>query len=208
MGAADQYEQDQLTLHPSGQRKGQRKFFWSTLHRWMPEAREKISAAAALLSLCAIGLSFWTLHTTLHQNKAANAVSVAATFSTLRSHYHAVDADLPTNYRKEDARYQQDSEDWRRVKRYWDISFDEWFVSNELHADGEVRDLWKDFYAEAIGLSLRLPAMRAVYCDLDYRTGDQTTIRHRFHVAIAEEFTSLQLGISLCPVPRPNKAHI
>src|SRR6267143_5074722 len=149
MGASD--EQDKLAtpaaeLAPTEQRTG----IFSTLHGWMPDARDKIAAAAALLSLCAIGLSFWTLHTTLHQNKAANAVSVASTFSALRSHYHAVDADLPTTYRREDMRYRQDSEDWRKVKRYWDISFDEWFVSNELHADGDVRDLWRDFYAEAI----------------------------------------------------------
>jgi len=171
---------------------------WLTfLHRLVPETRDTIAYFAILLSATAVTI-------TVLQNKATNAVAVATTFSALRTHYHTVDADLPDNYTIDEVRYQPNSKPWRKVSRYWDTAFDEWFVSNQLHA-GNIQDLWKDFYAEAIGLSLRYPAMRAVYCDMDYGDRGQTTARQKFHAAITEVFASMQPGTALCPVPKPKE---
>jgi hypothetical protein len=156
--------------------------------------------AAEIFAGCAFVVSSISLWITIHQNNAVDAIAVASTFSTLRARYHEVDAKLPTDYTSPNVRYAPKSKSWEEVRRYWDTAFDEWFVSTQLKG---VDDLWTKFYAEAIGLSLRYPAMRAVYCDLGYGGQNQTTMRREFHAAIREVFASIEPGTALCPVQEP-----
>jgi hypothetical protein len=189
------HEQEKLGVPAEPQASKPRNAVASWVQRHLPEGRDKVATLAILLSL-------WALYNTYNQNKAANAVSVASTFSSLRARYHDVDAKLPKDYMR-DIRYRSGTEAARIVGRYWDNTFDEWFVATKLN-DGGVVDLWKDYYAEAVGQSLGYPAMRAVYCDLEYAGRNRTKTRREFHAALLKEFAMIAPGMALCPVPEPN----
>ena len=56
-----------------------------------------------------------------------------------------------------------DTANWEHLKRYWRLSFDEWFSSMEL---GLAEDLWTDYYSHAIFNSLQRSEYQMVFCSM------------------------------------------
>jgi hypothetical protein len=96
-------------------------------------------------------------------NKANQRLAAAQVFLTLRQQWVEVAGQLPERYRDPAFRATEDA-DVQRIRRYWYLDFDEWFLTVKLDSS-DFGELWDSYFKKAIVGALRMPALRAGGCD-------------------------------------------
>jgi hypothetical protein len=140
----------------------------------------KTPIVLAVLALIFSGISTYFSLTAIHVNQDS---ARAQLFSNFQQQYSAIAAQFPTKHFDQDWIPETGTEDWLRLKRYWDLCYVEWYATRRLQPALYGR-LWNDFYAQAIGDALEYPSLRSVLIDLMVQQQDKSPQKHDFFEAL------------------------
>jgi len=118
--------------------------------------------------------------------------ATSTVYLTMRDRYFEVWNLLPDHY--EDLDVKRNDNNWKLFKRYWYVSFDEWYVTRKN--PGAFHDLWPGYYEHAYLRSLDKKSMRASLCIL--REDEFKTGVNREFVTTLEELYTCERGRRLC----------
>jgi hypothetical protein len=149
-----------------------------------------ISTAALAVSIISAYLSLSALHV---NEKAARA----QLFSNFQQQYAVIASQFPPNIFDPNWHPAVGSEDWWKLKRYWDLCYVEWYATQRLHPE-LYGPLWKTFYAEVIGDALDYSSLRGVLIDLMRRQQpDKAPHKNLFYEELRTR--AKEKGLSLQP---------
>lgn len=131
----------------------------------MSLSRNRLGIVSILIATAALvvsGLSTYSSLTALQVNKKA---ARAQLFSNFQQQYAGVASQFPSKLSDPNWRPERDSEDWWKLKRYWDLCYVEWYATQRLHPE-LYGPLWDTFYSHVIGDALDYRSLRGVLVDL------------------------------------------
>jgi hypothetical protein len=147
------------------------------------ESRQGLIAVAAAIATTLI--ASWQIWETRKAAEAQTYLQMRQQFLAIAQKLDKYDAAEPLL---------RDTEQWKDLRRYWYVSFDEWYVTRKL---GVFPDLWETYYAEAFVRALGKKNMRAMFCEL--RAGDFSTgIRKEFADTVVTTYREHNRGQSPC----------
>lgn len=121
-----------------------------------------ISIFIATAALIVSGMSAYSSWSALQVNESA---ARAQLFSNFQQQYSVIASQFPQRLFDPTWHPAVDSEEWWKLKRYWDLCYVEWYVTQELHPE-LYGPLWTSFYSKAIGDALDYPSLRGVLIDI------------------------------------------
>ena len=131
----------------------------------MPWVTELTIAALAVIVAVAAFFLTW------RSERRSRVVAKTQVYMDLKSRFLTIQETLPAGYENDDWNPDVPAER-TSVVRYWHHCFDEWFISHYLARD-MVGDLWKEYYADSLGVALGRAKMRAVVLRMtDERAGN------------------------------------
>jgi hypothetical protein len=152
---------------------------------WLKKHELSIAVLSAVAALGAVVLAGI-------QISDARSASEAQVYLAMRDRYFQVWNALPTDY--DSIEITRTHIAWPAFKRYWYVSFDEWYVTQRLDA---FDDLWESYYQQAFVLALTKPSMRTALCllkNVEFSEG----VRREFVTALEAAHASETGGKKLC----------
>lgn len=118
---------------------------------------------SALCAALGVLTAFVNLQSSRAAYKKAHENGKNELFLKLRTKFQAIRQNIDSRCLSKTPPPLSDS-DKKSLEAYWYNAFDEWFITNKLSS--EYRDLWDDYFSDAIKWTLALPAPVAVLVDM------------------------------------------
>src|ERR1044071_6221496 len=125
----------------------------------------KVSVFLAIAALIVSGMSTYLSRSARHVSEKS---ARAQLFSNFQQQYSMVAAQFGHDLTDSDWHPPKGSDDWLKLKRYWDLCYVEWYATQRLHPE-LYGPLWQTFYSQVISDALDYPPLRGVLLDLMQR---------------------------------------
>jgi len=150
---------------------------WSTSDRiWVLDRKmtsqdtsgNRSGIVPVVIATAALAVSIISAYLSLSALQVNKKAARAQLFSNFQQQYGVIASQFPANIFDPSWHPPVGSEDWWKLKRYWDLCYVEWYATQKLHPE-LYGSLWKTFYAEVIGDALDYPSLRGVLIELMQR---------------------------------------
>lgn len=140
----------------------------------------RISLAVSVLALC---VSLVLAYSSYSSYQIKQKTAQADLFSKFQQQYTVVSAEFPDRVFEPNFAPAPYSEDWLKIRRYWEHSYKEWYTTQVLHPElyGE---LWDSFYSEVIGDALKVSSIRHVFLEMANAEFHNNGFKEDFYRAI------------------------